>query len=97
MAGIRTPQSLEKMATQWPGVYDELYKYQDQQEKYYNSDMQLGEEIYGSRYVSRSFLTRSLLLLHMSACIVRSISYSTQGIDIEVSSDVRKKKCILKG
>ena len=46
---------------------------------------------------SRRFLTRSLLLLQISACIVRSISYSTQGIDIEVGSDVRKKKRILKG
>ena len=88
--GIHTPQPLEEMATKWPGVYDELFKYQDQLEKYYN-DTQMGEEIDGSRDVSRRVLTRSLLLLQISACIVRSISYSTQGIDIEVSSDVRKK------
>nr|AIT69957.1 pyruvate orthophosphate dikinase [Sargassum horneri] len=39
VAGIRTPQPLEEMATKWPGVYEELYKYQEQLEKYY-CDMQ---------------------------------------------------------
>lgn len=41
VAGIRTPQPLEEMATKWPGVYEELYKYQEQLEKYY-CDMQVG-------------------------------------------------------
>ena len=81
VAGIRTPQPLEEMSTKWPDVYDELYKYEEQLEKYY-SDTQVGEEVYGSQDVSRRFLTRSLLLLQISACIVRSISYSTQGIYI---------------
>lgn len=40
VAGIRTPQPLEEMAAKWPGVYEELYKYQEQLEKYY-SDMQV--------------------------------------------------------
>nr|AIT69949.1 pyruvate orthophosphate dikinase [Sargassum henslowianum]AIT69950.1 pyruvate orthophosphate dikinase [Sargassum henslowianum]AIT69954.1 pyruvate orthophosphate dikinase [Sargassum vachellianum] len=39
VAGIRTPQPLEEMAAKWPGVYEELYKYQEQLEKYY-CDMQ---------------------------------------------------------
>jgi len=40
VAGIRTPQPLEEMAAKWPGVYEELYKYQEQLEKYY-CDMQV--------------------------------------------------------
>lgn len=39
VAGIRTPQPLEEMAEKWPEVYAELYKYQEQLEKYYG-DMQ---------------------------------------------------------
>ncbi|CAN0349394.1 unnamed protein product, partial [Hapterophycus canaliculatus] len=39
VAGIRTPQPLEEMAQKWPEVYAELYKYQEQLEKYYG-DMQ---------------------------------------------------------
>eukprot|EP00903_Cladosiphon_okamuranus_P013193 g12305.t1 len=39
VAGIRTPQPLEEMAQKWPEVYDELFKYQGQLEKYYG-DMQ---------------------------------------------------------
>ena len=51
VAGIRTPQPLEEMSTKWPDVYDELYKYEEQLEKYY-SDTQVGEEIDGSQDVS---------------------------------------------
>lgn len=40
VAGIRTPQPLEEMAEKWPEVYAELYKYQEQLEKYYG-DMQV--------------------------------------------------------
>ena len=40
VAGIRTPQLLEQMAEKWPEVYAELYKYQEQLEKYYG-DMQV--------------------------------------------------------
>ncbi|CAN0365284.1 unnamed protein product, partial [Ascophyllum nodosum] len=36
VAGIRTPQPLEEMSTKWPDVYDELYKYEEQLEKYYS-------------------------------------------------------------
>ncbi|CBN74442.1 Pyruvate, phosphate dikinase [Ectocarpus siliculosus] len=39
VAGIRTPQPLEEMAQKWPEVYAELFKYQEQLEKYYG-DMQ---------------------------------------------------------
>lgn len=42
VAGIRTPQPLEEMAEKWPEVYAELFKYQDQLEKYYG-DMQVME------------------------------------------------------
>lgn len=41
VAGIRTPQPLEVMAEKWPGVYAELFKYQEQLETYYG-DMQVG-------------------------------------------------------
>lgn len=40
MAGIRTPQPLDEMAEKWPEVYEELFKYQEQLEKYYG-DMQV--------------------------------------------------------
>lgn len=40
VAGIRTPQPLEEMAQKWPEVYAELFKYQEQLEKYYG-DMQV--------------------------------------------------------
>lgn len=48
MAGIRTPQPLEEMAQKWPEVYGELFKYQEQLEKYYG-DMQVSKNTVQTR------------------------------------------------